>query len=200
MPRSAAQRKRPGLAGALAGARAELRVLTAGARLLRPVPRAERDAVRLSYGSAERLFVWVLVPCGLIELVVMDYLLRNTPLRVPVLVLGLLTFPYALGLLARTKAYPHLLYDDRLVLRSGADFSLEVPLSNVQHVRRRTAVNVPEGPALDEGLLVLSRGGQTDLRLALQPPVVSALGPVDRIDVALDDPRHPALDRLLTGS
>ena len=179
-------------------ATAELRVLVAGARLLLPVPRLERGAVRLSYGSGERLLLWVLVPCGLIELVVMDYLLRHTPLRVPVLVLGLLTFPYVLGLLGLSKAYPHLLHGDRLVLRSGPGFALEVPLEQVRRAARRTAL--VEGPrvARDQaGALTLAHGGQTDLRLELAAPVVSSLGPVTRVDLALDDPRHPALDRLL---
>ncbi len=182
----------------LALATAELRVLLAGARWLLPAPRAERGAARLHYGSGERLFLWVLVPCGLIELVVMDYLLRHTPLRVPVLVLGLLTFPYVLGLLGLSKAYPHLLHSDRLVLRSGPGFALEVPLEQVRRAARRTAL--VEGPRVahdDAGALTLAHGGQTDLRLELDAPVLSTLGPVSRVDLALDDPRHPALDRLL---
>ena len=178
---------------------AELRVLVAGARWLLPAPAAERGAARLHYGSGERLFLWVLLPCGLVELVVVDYLLRHTPLRVPLLVLGVLTFPYLLGLLGLTRAYPHLLHADRLVLRSGPGFILVVPLDVITRARRRTAVNQAGGVRLDDaGALVLARSGQTDLRLELLAAVPSPLGPVTRVDLALDDPRHPALDRLLT--
>lgn len=180
-------------------ARTELKLFKAAWRLVTPAPGGERDAARLSYGSSERLLLWVLLPCSLIELTVMDYLLRNTPLRVPLLILGLLSLPYVLGLVGLSKAYPHLLYADRLHVRSGPDFTLDVPLALVRRASRRTSIEQGNGIRWEEpGSLRIVRAGQTDLRLELSVPLASDRGPVTCLDVALDDPRHPALAGLLT--
>lgn len=185
--------------GLVSVARFELGLWRSAYRWITPVPRAERGAVRLSYGASERLMLWVLLPCGLVELTVMDYLLRNTPLRWPLFVLGVLTVPYLLGAIARTKAQPHLLFDDRLLLRSGPDFAVEVPLAWIERASRRPQLNQGRGALRsDDGALRLAYGQQTDVRIQLDRPLLTALGPVTCIDVAVDDPHHPAVQELLT--
>lgn len=183
--------------GLLAVARVELGIYRGAFRLAAPRPRAERGALRLSYGASQRLLLYALLMVGLVELTVTDYLVRNTFLRVPLLLLGLLTFPYLLGLVGRTKAYPHLLYDDRLLVRSGPDFALEVPLVRIARASRRTRISQRNGAHLEhDGALRLASGGQTDLLLHLTEPLPTQLGHARCLEIALDHPRHPAVDRL----
>ncbi len=167
-------------------AAAEIVVLETAVRyvLRRPAGVRAGDVV-LPYGRSARTLMFALSPAVLVELLVMDYLLRATPLRWPVLVLGLLSLPYLLGFVATSRVYPHLLRTDQLVLRSSSHFSVEIPLAIL--AGWSTGFRLDSGHRrVTEGRLCLPSSGQTDCRLLLREPLHTALGACTVIDVALD--------------
>lgn len=165
---------------------AEIVVLETAVRyvLRRPAGVRAGDVV-LPYGRSARTLMFAFSPAALAELAVTDYFLRATPLRWPVLVLGVLSLPYLLGFVATSRVYPHLLRSDRLVLRSGTGFSVEVPLTLVSGWSCGFRL---DGGRLrvSEGCLCLPSSGQTDVRLLLREPLETALGACTVIEVALD--------------
>ena len=164
---------------------AEFTILETAGRFLLRKPAAQPDDVLLPYGRSSRILLYVLLPTSLVELAVVDYLLRHTPLRWPVLLLGVLSVPYLLGVVAVSRVYPHLLRADRLVLRSGADFSTEIPLTLI--AMWSAGFRLDSGRRrVTEGRLSLPSDGQTDFRLELRGSLVTALGDCVSVDIALD--------------
>lgn len=173
-------------------ARADAAILAAAARLVTPRPASERRAERWRHGSAERLIFYVLAPVATVEVAVIHHLLRGTPFQLPLLVLGLLSFPYLLGLIAQTRAFPHLLFEDRLLLRGGDGFALTIPRQAIGSVSRRTILASRERRHLrSDGTLVLPSGGRTSLHLQLCEPVPCALGEVRAVSLHVDGKATP---------
>lgn len=172
----------------LIAARAELRLLSGALTFFRRPPAAERGAVRLRHGGSERVVLWAVMGVGAVECVAVDLVLAGTRFRWPVLVLSLLTFPYLLGLIARTRAIPHLLHPDRLELRSG-ELRLTVPRELIGSVFSSLSMRAGTRVRLQDGTLTIPSGGATDVALQLSSPLETPLGQVDRIQVGVDDPR-----------
>ncbi len=165
---------------------AEIAVLETAVRyvLRRPVGVHSGDVV-LPYGRSARTLLFAFSPAALVELVVTDYFLRSTPLRWPLLVLGLLSLPYLLGFVATSWVHPHLLRTDRLIVRSGAAFSVEIPLALLSGWS--TGFRIDGGRLrVTEGCLSLPSSGQTDVRLFLSEPLPTPLGEVSVIEIAMD--------------
>lgn len=76
-------------------------------------------AVQVSYDAALRPLGLVLVGLSVVELVVFELVVPWQPVRLALLVLGVWTLLFVLGLVAANIVRPHVITDDELLLRFG---------------------------------------------------------------------------------
>jgi len=163
----------------------EFRIYAAAVSLFRRDP---RDVERWTYGSTERLQWYAVGVVGVIEAVILDFLFADTIFRWPLIIMNVLAIPYILGLVGRTKAYPHLLKANALVLRAGPGFQIEIPRDNISSLRRAHGSGRGVRFGVVDGVLNLPQGGATDAEVVVESPVQSALGTFTRCRFAVDAP------------
>lgn len=169
----------------------EFRLWAGAARLLKGVPATERQAQRFSYGSFERLFLWCLLPISAAEGFALDLALQDTPLRWPSIIAHAVAVPYVLGLVARTKNYPHLIHDGKVVIRRGSELRIDVPIASIAFAATcYRAHDDRSAIAVKDGQLFLSSGAATDIRISLARPLATAWGEVQQIHCSADDPQQ----------
>ncbi|PKH42262.1 hypothetical protein SAMN05192575_10727 [Nocardioides alpinus] len=151
---------------------------------------------------APMLMLWIFGSA--VEVVVLDVLLSRwwTPLRIPLLMLGVWGLLWMLGLLAAYRVRPHLLGERALQVRDGIHARVDVPLDQVASVRtvdhelpgllRSVHVEADEPDAT----LLVGVGSRTNLELVLTGPTVleTPHGPttVTRVGLWVDEPREVA--------
>lgn len=151
---------------------------------------------------APMLMLWIFGSA--VEVVVLDVLLSRwwTPLRIPLLVLGVWGLVWMLGMLAAYRVRPHLLGERALQVRDGIHARVDVPLETIAAVRTvdhelpglLRSVHV-EGEEPD-AILLVGVGSRTNLELVLSAPTVlqTPHGPatVTRVGLWVDEPREVA--------
>jgi hypothetical protein len=158
----------------------------------------------IGYARLVAPMLWLWIFGSATEVVVLDVLLSRwwTPLRIPLLVVGVWGLVWMLGLLAAYRTRPHLLGEASLQVRDGIHARIDVPLARIASVRPADhdlpgllkSVHI-EGER-DDAILLVGVGSRTNLELLLTGPttLVTPKGPatVSRVGLWVDEPREVA--------
>jgi hypothetical protein len=189
---------------AWAALRLEVTLYLALGRWIVRRPEVPAGTVAVGYSRLVAPMLWLWIFGSAVEVVVLDVLLSRwwTPLRVPLLVLGVWGLVWMLGMLAAYRVRPHLLGDHVLQVRDGIHARVDVPLERISSIRSvdhdlpgilRSVHVEGEEP---EALLLVGVGSRTNLELALSGPTVleTPHGPttVTRVGLWVDEPREVA--------
>lgn len=181
--------------------RLELSLYRALLRWVTRRPEVPAGTVPIGYSGLVAPMLWLWIFGSAVEVVVLDVLLSRwwTPVRIPLLVVGVWGLLWMLGLLAAYRTRPHVLGEDALEVRDGLHARVVVPLSRISTIRSAdhdlpgllTSVHVEgDGPA---ATLLIGVGSRTNLELVLTGPTVldTPHGPrtVTRVGLWVDEPR-----------
>jgi len=158
----------------------------------------------IGYSRLVAPMLWLWIFGSAVEVVVLDVVLSRwwTPLRIPLLVVGVWGLVWMLGMLAAYRVRPHLLGEAALTVRDGIHARVDVPLDRIASIRtvdhelpgRLRSVHV-EGEG-DGATLLIGVGSRTNLELVLTGPMTleTPHGPstVARVGLWVDEPREVA--------
>jgi len=154
----------------------------------------EPGDVVLPYEERSTVMLWTVGLLGALEVAVVHVLTARWPVAQWTLfavgVLGLVAFL----LWGRSlRRMPHVVRGDRLVLRSGRTHAVEVPLATVSTARRHVVGEHRRILEVEDGRLVLSFMGDTNVEVRFSPPAeVQVRGrpvTVERVLFHADDPQ-----------
>jgi hypothetical protein len=159
----------------------------------------------IGYSRLVAPMLWLWIFGSATEVVVLDVLLSRwwTPLRVPLLVLGVWGLVWMLGMMAAYRTRPHLLGEEALQVRDGIHARVDVRLDRIASVRSvdhdlpglLKSVHV-EGEGGPDAVLLVGVGSRTNLELVLAAPTTleTPHGPatVSRVGLWVDEPREVA--------
>lgn len=167
-------------------------------------PDVPAGTVPIGYSRLVAPMLWLWIFGSAVEVVVLDVLLSRwwTPLRIPLLLVGVWGLVWMLGMLAAYRTRPHLLGEDVLQVRDGIHARVDVRLDAVASVRAvdhelpgllRSVHVEGEGP---DAVLLVGVGSRTNLELVLTGPtaLTTPHGPttVARVGLWVDEPREVA--------
>ena len=184
--------------------RLEITLYRALGRWLVRRPEVPAGTEPIGYSRLVAPMLWLWIFGSAVEVVVLDVVLSRwwTPLRVPLLVLGVWGLVWMLGMLAAYRVRPHLLGEEALQVRDGIHARVDVPLERIGSVRPvdhelpglLRSVHV-EGEG-DGATLMVGVGSRTNLELVLTGPTTlqTPNGPttVARVGLWVDEPREVA--------
>ena len=189
---------------AWAALKLEVTLYLALARWVARRPDVPAGATPIGYSRLVAPMLWLWIFGSATEVVVLDVLLSRwwTPLRVPLLVLGVWGLVWMLGMMAAYRTRPHLLGEEALQVRDGIHARVDVRLDRIGSVRTvdhdlpgiLKSVHVEgEGP---DAVLLVGVGSRTNLELVLTGPTTleTPHGPatVSRVGLWVDEPREVA--------
>ncbi|MBM0123550.1 hypothetical protein [Pimelobacter simplex] len=165
-------------------------------------PEAPPGAVQLGYSRLTAPVMWLWIFGAFAEVVAFELVLRSIDatwahvVRIPLFVVGVWGAFWMLGMAGSFYVRRHLVLADRLVVRNGPRFRVEVPLSAVVGVRG--AEHEFEGMVRtvheEDGLLLVGPGNRTNVELTLAGPTVLATHDrdrvADRVGLWVDEPRE----------
>ena len=189
---------------AWAAVRLEVTLYLALGRWIARRPDVPAGTTPIGYSRLVAPMLWLWIFGSATEVVVLDVLLSRwwTPLRVPLLVVGIWGLVWMLGMMAAYRTRPHLLGDDGLQVRDGIHARVDVRLATIASVRSADhdlpgllkSVHV-EGEG-DSAILLIGVGSRTNLELVLTGPTTleTPHGPttVTRVGLWVDEPREVA--------
>lgn len=150
-------------------------------------------AVAVPYDAALRPLGVVLLSLSVLELVVLELVIPWPSVRLVLLVLGVWTLLFVLGMTAGNIVRPHVIGDGELRLRFGTRADAQIPLDRVLSAR----VQLRSAPGskvllLHDGALVMAVSGMTNVDVQLTEPTVLPTSQgaltVSRVHFAADDP------------
>ena len=158
----------------------------------------------IGYSRLVAPMLWLWIFGSATEVVVLDVLLSRwwTPLRIPLLAVGVWGLVWMLGMMAAYRTRPHLLGETSLQVRDGIHARVDVALDRVGSVRSvdhelpglLKSVHV-EGEG-DDATLLVGVSSRTNLELVLTGPTTleTPHGPttVTRVGLWVDEPREVA--------
>ena len=187
---------------AWAALRLELTLYLALGRWVLRRPDVPAGTTPIGYSRLMAPMLWLWIFGSATEVVVLDLVLSRwwTPLRIPLLVVGVWGLVWMLGLMAAYRTGPHLLGRTSLQVRDGMHARVEVPLALVAQVRPTDH----ELPGLlrsvhvrgedEEAILLVGVSSRTNLELVLAGPteLPTPSGPVtvSRVGLWVDEPRE----------
>jgi hypothetical protein len=189
---------------AWAALKLEVTLYLALARWITRRPDVPSGTTPIGYSRLVAPMLWLWIFGSATEVVVLDVLLSRwwTPLRVPLLVLGVWGLVWMLGMMAAYRTRPHLLGEEALQVRDGIHARIDVRLDRIGGVRTvdhdlpglLKSVHVEgEGP---DAVLLVGVGSRTNLDLVLTAPTTleTPHGPttVSRVGLWVDEPREVA--------
>jgi hypothetical protein len=189
---------------AWAALRLEVTLYLALLRWVTRRPDVPAGTTPIGYSRLVAPMLWLWIFGSATEVVVLDVLLSHwwTPLRIPLLVLGIWGLVWMLGMMSAYRTRPHLLGDDTLQVRDGIHARVDVRLDRIASVRPvdhelpglLKSVHV-EGEG-DRAILLVGVGSRTNLELVLSGPTAleTPHGPttVTRVGLWVDEPREVA--------
>jgi len=189
---------------AWAALRLEVTLYLALARWVTRRPDVPPGTTPIGYSRLVAPMLWLWIFGSATEVVVLDVLLSRwwTPMRIPLLVLGIWGVVWMLGMMSAYRTRPHLLGEDALQVRDGIHARVDVRLDRIASVRSvdhdlpglLTSVHV-EGEG-DSATLLVGVGSRTNLELVLTGPTTleTPHGPttVTRVGLWVDEPREVA--------
>ncbi|WP_232677186.1 hypothetical protein [Nocardioides sp. R-C-SC26] len=179
----------------------ELALYRSLARWIARRPDVPPEATPLGYAQLSGPMLWLWIIGSATEVVVVEVVLRSIDagwahaIRVPVLVLGVWGVLWMLGQLAASRARPHLLTDDYLLIRNGSRTWVRVPLDVV--VRSRAVEHEYEGLMTslhqEDDLLLVGVNVRTNVELILGGAQVVSTSrgmlSAGRVGLWVDEPR-----------
>ncbi|QSR33347.1 hypothetical protein CFI00_23110 [Nocardioides sp. S5] len=195
---------RRGLALAWKALRLEITLYRALGRWLVRRPDVPAGATPIGYSRLVAPMLWLWIFGSAVEVVVLDVVLSRwwTPLRIPLLVLGVWGLVWMLGMLAAYRVRPHLLGEAMLQVRDGIHARVDVPLERIAGVRTvdhelpgllRSVHVQGEG---EGAMLLIGVGSRTNLELVLTGPTTlrtpHGSSTVTRVGLWVDEPREVA--------
>lgn len=79
-----------------------------------------------------RTLLFIFIGLSAVEIPIFDLILSRWPaVRWPMLALGIWGLTFMIGLYAGLRVHPHYVTDDELVVRSGSNFEISIPKSNI---------------------------------------------------------------------
>jgi len=191
----------------------ELAVWRNLARWIARRPDAPAGAIQIGYAQLTAPVLWLWIFGSFAEAVAIELVLRRIDatwaevVRIPLLAVGVWGAFWMLGLAGSCSVRRHLVLDDRIRIRNGPRFQLDVPLAAVATVRAVEhefsgfVATVHE----EAGLLLVGPGQRTNVELRLAGPTALAASDgervVDRVGFWVDEPRDVVrlLSRVLAG-
>ncbi len=184
--------------------RLEITLYRALGRWLVRRPEVPAGTEPIGYSRLVAPMLWLWIFGSAVEAVVLDVVLSRwwTPLRIPLLVVGVWGLVWMLGMLAAYRVRPHLLGAEALQVRDGIHARVDVPLDRIASVRTvdhelpglLRSVHL-EGDG-DGATLLIGVGSRTNLELVLTGPTTleTPHGPstVARVGLWVDEPREVA--------
>ncbi len=184
--------------------RLEVTLYLALGRWLTRRPDVPAGTTPIGYSRLVAPMLWLWIFGSATEVVVLDVLLSRwwTPLRIPLLVVGIWGLIWMLGMMAAYRTRPHLLGEASLQVRDGIHARVDVPLERIASVRSvdhdlpglLKSVHV-EGEG-EGAILLIGVGSRTNLELVLTSPTAweTPHGPatVGRVALWVDEPREVA--------
>lgn len=172
------------------------------ARWITRRPDAPEGAVQLGYGQLTAPVMWLWIFGSFVEVVALELVLRSIDatwahvVRIPLLVVGLWGALWMLGMAGSFYVRRHLVLPDRLRIRSGPRFRVDVPLAAI--TRSRGVEHEFEGMLRsvheEDGLLLVGPGNRTNVELTLSGPTALVTNDgervVDRVGFWVDEPRE----------
>ncbi len=189
---------------AWAALKLEVTLYLALARWITRRPDVPTGTTPIGYSRLVAPMLWLWIFGSATEVVVLDVLLSRwwTPLRIPLLVLGIWGLVWMLGMMSAYRTRPHLLGESSLQVRDGIHARVDVPLERIASVRSvdhelpgvLKSVHVDgEG---DGALLLVGVGSRTNLELLLTGPTTLQTPhdptTVARVGLCVDEPRKVA--------
>jgi len=150
-------------------------------RLLFRRPRVPAGAAGFGYHQPVLSVMIVFTALSVLELVVVDVVVRRwPPVRIPLLVLGIWGVTFLLGLLAGMVMRPHAVGPDGIRVRSGSEVDIPLSWDDVYSVtlRKRTVQDKQPKVTVDESgeaTLHLRIMNQTNLDIRLEEPTALRL-------------------------
>lgn len=143
--------------------------------------------------NAYAAILWAIFGASLVETAAVDLVLRATAPRAAAIVLALSAFGalWILGFLRAVQLRPVFITDDIIGVRSGLQWSVDIPRASIERVEVGRVTAPPKGTP---GFLRAVRIGQPNVLLVLREPIV-ARGPygstrsANVVTLVLDDPR-----------
>lgn len=189
---------------AWAALKLEITLYLALGRWITRRPDVPAGTTPIGYSRLVAPMLWLWIFGSATEVVVLDLLLSRwwTPLRIPLLVVGVWGLVWMLGLMAAYRTRPHLLGETSLQVRDGIHARVDVALDRIASVRSAdhdlpgllTSVHV-EGEG-DDAVLLVGVSSRTNLELVLTGPTTleTPNGPttVGRVGLWVDEPRDVA--------
>lgn len=172
-------------------------------------PDAPRGAVQVGYAQLTAPVMWLWIFGSFAEVVALELVLRSIDatwahvVRVPLFVVGIWGAFWMLGMAGSFYVRRHLVLADRLVVRNGPRFRVDVPLDAVTRVRavEHEFEGMIKTVHEEDGLLLVGPGQRTNVELTLTGPTVLVANDgertADRVGLWVDEPRE--LVRLLQG-
>jgi hypothetical protein len=191
---------------AWAALRMEVSLYLALGRWLARRPDVPAGTTPIGYSRLVAPMLWLWIFASAAEVVVLDLVLSRwwTPLRIPLLLVGVWGLVWMLGMLAAYRTRPHLLREDSLQVRDGIHARIDLPLDRIASIRSVEhelpglirSVHV-EGED-DDAILLVGVSRRTNLELALTAPTTLQMpnGPttVARVGLWVDEPREVAAE------
>jgi hypothetical protein len=177
----------------------EAAVWVALARWIGRRPDVPGGATPLTYGRLVTPIMWLFVWGSTLEVVAVDLVVHHlgwTAVRVPLLLVGVWSVVWMVGLLAAVRTRPHVVTADRVLLRAGLTAEVVLPVSSVTGVAIREhglSSSMRTVEVLD-GRLLVGVSGRTNLVLLLDGPtaLTTPRGDVTVAEVGLwvDEPQQ----------
>ena len=180
--------------------RLELTLYRALCRWLVRRPDVPTGTRPIGYSRLVGPMLWLWIFGSATEVVVLDVVLSRwwTPLRIPILVVGVWGLVWMLGMLAAYRVRPHLLGNDVLEVRDGIHARVVVPLERIAEVRavEHALPGLLRSVHVEGDLLLIGVGSRTNLELVLSGPTTLETPhgptPAARVGLWVDEPREVA--------
>jgi hypothetical protein len=156
-------------------ARAETDSWVGLARWVRRRPDVEPGGRAFAYRGPMMPAVIVFTALSALEIVALDVIVPWSPaftwLRILVLVVGVWGLLFALGFLAGITVHPHVVGPSGVRVRSARAVDVLMPRMSVARVRRLRRSRDGKSGQVENGVLYLPVGNQTNLEITLDGPV-----------------------------
>lgn len=162
-------------------------------------PRVPADAVAFPYHQPVLMILIVFVVLSAVELAVVDLIVyRWTPVRIPLLILGVWGLIYMCGLLFGMLTRPHAVGPDGIRVRQGAEIDVRLGWDDVYSVTHRKNVVQQKQPRVTidpdgKATLHLRVQNETNVEIKLVQPVPLRLPAgaetVSGVNLYADDPK-----------
>lgn len=130
------------------------------------------DAATFSYAGAITPVIVGIIVVSFIEIPVAHMLIPWKPLQIVLLVVGIQSVLWMIGLLAGMRIHPHVVADAGLRIRSNTSIDITIPWDDIASLRSRMRSTVKSRTIqLDESVLSIVVASQTNVDVVLREPI-----------------------------